>query len=89
MPPGKRKRKDDDGDGDDGDGGSKPPPRGDATIGQLTSGIRNKQVRSEKYKLLKHRQKVGRDAGAAARWPRLAACVQRGALPRVACVAGA
>jgi hypothetical protein len=30
-----------------------------ATVGQLTSGIKNKIMRSEKYAELKHKQKVG------------------------------
>jgi hypothetical protein len=43
---------DDDGPSTSGRGGEK------ATIGQLTSGIKNKLKRSEKYAELKHKQKV-------------------------------
>jgi hypothetical protein len=46
----KRDRDDDDG---------VPVPSGPATIGQQTSGIKNKLVRSETYAKLKHKQKVG------------------------------
>ena len=32
--------------------------KGKATVGQLTSGIKNKQVRSEQYGKLRHKAKV-------------------------------
>ncbi len=43
-----------DADGDD----EEPVQKGPATIGQQTSHIRNKQVRSELYAKLKHKKKV-------------------------------
>ena len=45
------KRKAEDMDGDD---APPPPPSGGMTIGMQTSGIKNKQVRSERYHKLKH-----------------------------------
>lgn len=51
----KRKRRDD----EDDDGPGPSGPAAAATVGQLTSFIKNKQARSEKYAKLKSKQKVG------------------------------
>jgi hypothetical protein len=42
----------------DGDDAGPPVPAAGATIGQQTSHIKNKLVRSETYAKLKHKQKV-------------------------------
>jgi len=62
MGMGKKRGRDEDGDDDAG-----PRLSGAASLGQQTSYIKNKLVRSEKYAKLKHKQKVRRYEGAALR----------------------
>mmetsp|Transcript_30171 Transcript_30171/g.55130 ORF Transcript_30171/g.55130 Transcript_30171/m.55130 type:complete len:365 (-) Transcript_30171:263-1357(-) len=79
MPPLKRKRED----GDDG-GKEDKPERGKktpATIGQLTSNIKNKLVRSELYAKLKHKQEKEKKRARKKRQKEYAQAIDQGLEP--------